>query len=229
MSAQILLARRRAMMMSNSVPDPRIKLLFHFDGNYTEERGHTFGRSNTYWDGTYADGVFGQCPWNASGGFNFQIHNVFTEKPNKFTFSFWCYNDGTSNTDVIIGLCRPTGSTLWSSLYKTSGLCIYCLPRNRQLRVCPNGDYNSLRQGTATQAAPSNQWTHYAVTYDNGLISWYCDGNRVGQMQIDHENDFVYKGNDFGLHNWNKCDEIMFADDLLIDGETYTVPTKPYK
>lgn len=210
--------------MIGSDKDPRIKVLMHFDGNFDDARGHQVIPKNTF-NYSFGQGVFGQCP-ESTGNVNLLVQNVFAERPLAFTASCFHKRKDTSYYKTQVGLCKSGSS--WSG---NEGLIIGLVPiYDNRVWYRPLGKYSSEIRLSSSGTSDLDVWHHYAVTYNNGTIKWYQDGNKIAETSIsDLESTFAYNGHQLSVLTAYNCDEFVFADDLLIEGDTYEVPQEPYK
>ena len=225
---------RRRMIMKGGIDD-RIKVLLHLDGNIVDERGNAVTTSNTY--GTqYVEGKFGQCVDIADGatsyGFNLKVQDLFGSVPSRFTVECWSKraNEGVANCPNIAICSRGTS---WTN-YGVSGMVVALTVTSQQggrFAYSPNGAWGSLTYVAPIAGVTTHEagvWRHYAVTYDNGVITWFFNGNKVGEATMDHS-QVALTGNALGFHQFRLCDEFAFSNEILYAGDTYTVPSKPYK
>lgn len=216
--------RRRAMIGSDK--DPRIKVLMHLDGDFNDARRHQVFLRNSY-NYTFVDGVFDKCV-STNGNCNLHVQGVFTERPSKCTVSCWFNRNDNNGYKMFVDLCKTGGS--WDG---GAGLRISLVPHQYQgskMWYRPLGEYSKEVLITSTANTTLNVWQHYAMTYDNGTIRWYQDGVKVAETVVpDLDTNFPYRGNQLCFQHCFYADELMYADDLLIVGDTYDVPQEPYK
>lgn len=217
------LLRRRKMM--GGIGDPtskKIIALLHFDGDFTDVRGHTVNTNNTY-NTTWIDGVFGRaCNKPSSAGFNVNIHNLQAQIPTTFTAMWYMYNSSCN-----IGLCGRR------SYARPDNNCGLIISVTNSPYLWKNGNYNTRVAFTKTRTiAISGGWHHYALAYNNGYIACFQDGEKYADFTINTTDDISYLGDAFyisGLSNNGAVDEFAYSDKLLFTGNTYNIPTSPFK
>lgn len=198
-----------------------IKALLHFDGNFNDARGHTVTHNNTY-NNTWIDGVFGQAASKGTGNLNIEINGLQTTKPTAFTAMWFGYN-----TSCNIGVCGKRAQT------RVDNNCGLIITFNGGPSVWLNGSWNTRRSFTQLRTVSiSGGWHHYALTYDNGYMCAYQDGEKFAEITVDPDTEISLLGASFYISSLPKngaIDEFMYSDKLLIVGDTYDVPTAPFK
>lgn len=198
-----------------------IKALLHLDGNFNDARGHTVTYRNTY-NNTWIDGVFGQAASKGTGNINMDINGLQTTKPTAFTAMWFGYN-----TSCNIGVCGKRGQT------RVDTNCGLVITFGTGPYVWLNGNWNTRRSFTKLRdISTSGGWHHYALTYDNGYMCAYQDGEKFAEITVDPDTEISPLGDSFymsSLSSGGAIDELMYSDKLLIVGDTYDVPTAPFK
>lgn len=215
-----LFERRKAIVGIGDTTSKKLTALLHMDGNWEDSRGHTVGHSNTY-NYQWVEGKYGQAIYKPSnGGVNLSINGVFGSVfPAQYTIMYWGKDGGCA----VQACCksnqnRPDGN---------GGLLVTWAT---QPTVWKNGEYgNRTVVGNTSLSGRISGWHHYAFTYNNGVLKWYFDGEKYAEYTIDPSTDTRVQGQSLHIGYITTVDEFAFSDKLLISGDSYAVPTTPYK
>lgn len=229
------LLRRRKMM--RGIGDPtskKIISLLHLDGNFTDARGNTIFNGNTY-NYSFTEGKFSNGVQNTvdgkSGSVNVSVNNLLGSIPTQFTASLWAKNYFAGMFKYPICLCCSNNGYRYDE--SGCGITIFMVPDSSAFRcyIFPKGSYNNrITVTSSARTVNDGNWHHHAVTYDNGTIKWYRDGIKIAEHTLTDISDaFGYSGPAIRWVGLFFADELMFSDKLLISGDTYDVPTAPYK
>jgi len=214
--------------MIGSGKDPRIKVLLHLDGDFVDARGHQVTTPNTY-NNVWIDGKFGKAADRGTGAINMRAVGANVTQPSKFTVTAWHKRDGY--TGLYIGevcLCGIGGG--WDGL-SSSGIVITIVPNTKKtVFIFPKSIYEDYISIKSTATITQGVWEQYALTFDGETFRWYQNGSKIAEYTPSNIQDiFIYRGDILRFNYFRNADEIMFADDLLIEGDTYDVPQEPYK
>lgn len=105
----------------------------------------------------------------------------------EFTIAFWLYLDSSNNYMYIFGTNygNPTGTGAgWFS--------VNC--ESKQSWFYSDSNY----WGTGTSAMPVRQWHHVAITFKNGTVQHYYDGQPFG-APVTRERSYIKSGSHFSL------------------------------
>lgn len=214
--------RRRALMngdRSNTIRPSDIKVLLPLNGVFTDMRGHAVNNPNTY-NNSWIDGVFNQAAYTYknTGSINISISDVFTTTfPSTFTVMYWGKDGG-----CYIGICCKS----YHRIDEASGLTFTFATKPY---VWKQGKYANRTAATVIKSISTSGWHNYGLTYDNGAIKWFFDGEKYAEYTIDPSTDTQILGNRIHISNIGTIDEFMYSDKVLITGDTYSVPVEAFK
>jgi hypothetical protein len=125
---------------------------------------------------------------------------------NKFTISFWIYNNSTSSGVGIMQIASVlSSSSPWVFLQDGNGVAQWYL----------NGNYRG------TFPLTENNWTHLVLRYDGSVWSWFYNTTKInytGGLPADNATG-IYFGNGYNGYSANKFDEIACWNRSLTDAE----------
>ena len=201
--------------------------LYHFDGDLNNYKGTGFIYNQTgYRSNQYSvsgnpedifcsfldDGVFGKCAYlNGTNCLmpNPTYENASATKYSQISWDCW-----------IKILSFSSNSMVWK--YPSSFYLFY--------------DGDACRPAISGVDPWDQQWHHYAVQFDNGIITVYIDGIKKGTINVSSSiteiGKFIILGandpHNGGGYAEMLVDELRIMQGVQYDGNNFTPPTNPY-
>ncbi len=156
------------------------------------------GYAPQYVDGKKGNGLL----FNGESSY-LKILNMQPEKLSDFTFSAWVYAESITQWARIFDWGSGTGAYMFLSLYGS----------NNTLRFEITTVDGRTQNADANRSLPLHTWAHTAVTLSNDTVTFYLNGNAIGQTT-----GFTVKPYHIGATTLNYIARSQFSADPYFDG-----------